>query len=305
MPAGRPRTAANRDLPPRLKRRRSGDGFLYYFVRHDGYQEPLGGDREVALERWKTLYGTSPQARPTSFTVVSEAFERSEHFAGLGLNTQRDYRNILKRLRIVFKHAAMETITGRDIRKMKKAMVAIKTQFNNARAVVSSLYRWAIDEEELFECDNPCAGVSLYAVKPRRVKVTSEMYYAVYDQAPEALKDWMDLDTIIGQRVSDVLKLTKNDIDSGKLHAAHGKTGGIVELPIEDDLDAVLRRIQGRDGKVKSIYLIADGNGQPLSYWQLRVMFDNAHAAAKKEMGRRRARVDQVAAQRPAHQKRH
>lgn len=281
LPAGRPKQARNRDLPPRLKRRRSGDGFLYYFLHADGYQEPLGSNLPVALGAWELRYNPSATASPTSFTVVSQAFEKSPEFASLSVRTQYDYGLWLKRLRDVFKHAPLERINRKAIRNMKKAMVATKTQFNRFRSLISTVYWWATDEEELVECENPTIGVSEYSTKPKKVKVTSAMYYAVYDEAPAVVQDWMDLDVIIGQRVSDVFTLKKADIDAGKISASHGKTGDVVELPIEDDLETVLKRIQGRERKVTSVYLVADEHGQRLTYWRLRKLFDDAKARAK------------------------
>lgn len=283
LPAGRPKQPRNRDLPPRLKRRRSGKGFLYYFLHADGYQEPLGGHLGVALTAWERLYSPGASDAPTSFTRVSLDFEKSPHFASLSPNTQYDYSLGLKRLREVFKGTPLEYIRPKHVRKMKKTMVATKTQFNRFRSLLSTVYWWATDEEELVECDNPTVGVSEYRTKPKRVKVSSAMYYAVYDEGPAVMQDWMDLDVIVGQRVSDVFTLKVSDIDSGKLSAMHGKAGGIVELPIEDDLEAVLARIQGRERKVKSLYLVAGEDGQPLTYWRLRKMFDDAKALAKKK----------------------
>lgn len=266
-----------------MKERPSGTGFLYYFLHADGYQEPLGRDYDIACDLWKALYAPGAKASPSSFTVVSEAFEKSDHFKSLAPKTQRDYGNGLKRLRLVFKHAPLETIRQKTIRKMRRAMVGTKTQFDRFRSVISTLYWWAVDDQEIVECENPTVGVSPYNPKGKRVKVTSAMYYALYDEGPAALQDWMDLDLIVGQRVSDVLKLTKADIDGRKLLAAHSKAGGVVELDIELDLESVLNRILGRQRKVSSVYLVADENGQPLTYWRLREMFDQAQARAKKK----------------------
>lgn len=214
--------------------------------------------------------------------MVSEAFEKSDYFKSLAVATQRDYRNQLKRLRDTFKHTPMERIGSKSVRLMKKAMVAAKTQFDRMRSLISTLYWWAVDEEELFECPNPCAQVSPYNVKAKKVKVSSAMYYAVYDEAVFWVQDWMDLSVVTGPRVSDVLKLKRTDIEAGKFSATHGKGDeGIVELPIVDDLDTVLKRILGRPRKAASVYLIADENGQRITYWRLRDEFDAAKARAK------------------------
>lgn len=283
VPAGRPKKPTNSDLLPRLKRRKSGDGFLYYFLHADGYQEPLGSDKTLAVEKWKVLYSPDAASSPTAFKNVSKEWRQSDHFKSLSPKTQYDYGLALDRLELAFKSVPLELIRPKAIRKMKKAMIGAKTQFNRFKSTLSSLYWWAIDEEELVECENPCYHVSDYRTKPKKVKVTAAMYYAVYDVGPTVMQDWMDLDVVIGQRVSDVFRLKWADIDAGKLAAGHGKVGAVVDMDIEADLEVVLNRIRTRQAKVSSVYIVADENGQPLTYWRLRKMFDDAQAAAKEK----------------------
>lgn len=281
LPAGRPRQAANRDLLPRLKRRKSGNGHLYYYIHADGYQEPLGSDYRAAVEAWKVLHFPGDDNAPNGFRKLSEAWEKSEAFAILSSKTQYDYGLAMNRWRDVFKSAPLERIGHAAIVATKREMKAAPTQFKRFKSALSSFWTWAEDEEHT-ESPNPCVGVKGYKTKKRgKVKVTNAMYFAVYDQAAQPLRDWMDLAVVCGPRVMDCCKLKRTDIEGGKLHVTHGKKKTGTELPIVDDLKVVIDRL--RDRKVSSIYLVADEAGQPITYSMLRTMFDEAMELAVKK----------------------
>lgn len=280
LPAGRPKKPKNRGLPPRLKPRPSGGVILYYFVHADGWQEPLGSDLNAALEGWKVRYSPGSQTSPSGFTTLSEAWEKSPEFATLAIKTQGEYGNAMTKLRLVFHNSGTENIEHAHILKMKREMRSTPVQFKRYKSCLSSFWNWAVDEEYL-DAPNPCIGVKGYKSKARsKVKVTDAMFYAVYDEGEQVLKDWMDMAVVCGPRVMDCTRLKKTNIEHGKLHVTHGKKNTGTILPVEADLKEVIDELLSRDRKVSSVYLIADEAGQPLTYWTLRDLFDDAMAKA-------------------------
>jgi len=267
---------------PRMKRRESGDGYLYYYIHGDGYQEPLGGDFKAAVEKWKLLHYPGEDDAPNGFRKLSEAWEKSATFAALSPKTQYEYGLAMERWRDVFKSAPLERIGHASLVATKRQMKAAPTQFKRFKSALSSFWSWAVDEEELTDVPNPCLGVKGYKTKKRgKVKVADWMYYAVYDEAEQPLKDWMDLGVVCGPRVMDCCKLQITHIEHGKLHVKHGKKDTGTVLPIEGDLKLVIDRLKAR--KVSSVYLVADEAGQPLTYGRLREMFDEAMERALKK----------------------
>lgn len=281
VPPGRPRSAGNRDLPPRLRRRRSKRGDRFYYRFPDGSEEPLGADYAAALKRWEEIE-TAPLLSGTTFRAVSEAFER-EYVPARKPKTQREYRLGLERLRRVFGDAQLDTIKPGNVGKLKRALRDVPVQFDRLRALLSILWNWS-RENGITTAPNPCVGVHGHGRSQRRVYVTSEMYYAVYDRAEPALQDWMDLSVVLGPRVADVLKLARTQIRDGHIEVKHSKTSKTTRIPIDGDLQTVIDRVTSRErpGKVSSVYLVQDAGGQPLTYWALRAMFDRARKAVRE-----------------------
>lgn len=290
VPPGRPRTAANRDLLPGLKRRRAkGKPDRYYYIHASGYQEPLGTDLASIIKRYPQLRAADQaNVEGGGFSAVADAFER-EHLPGLAVKTQREYTAGLKVLRAVFGSAALETIHPGAVGGLKRELRDTKTAFNRLKALLSVLWNWA-REGGITAAPNPCVGVRGYRERPRDVVVTPGMYYAVYDRGDLVLQDWMDLTVTAGPRVSDVLRIlrpTPESIAEGELHVFHGKTRKAVKVDFEGDLKLVVERIMARSAGVSSVYLIHDERGQPYTYAQLRKRFDDARALAGVDFQRR------------------
>lgn len=268
---------------PRMKRRQGAECDWYYFVHDDGYQEPLGSDFDAALEKWKQLYHPGAGDSKTGFTKLSNLWKKSKDFGLLAPKTQREYGYALNKLQDVFKSTSTENIGHPHILKMKREMRETPVLFKRYKACLSSFWNWTQDEEHL-DAPNPCIGIKGYKSAVRqKIKVTDTMYFAVYDEAEPVVRDWMNLDVVCGPRVVDCFMLKKTDIEHGKLFVAHGKKKTGTILPVEADLKEVIDELLRRDRKVSSIYLIADEDGQPLTYGRLQDKFDAAKERAKEK----------------------
>lgn len=284
VPRGRPRTPENRDLLPGIKRRPGKQGDSYYFVHDSGYQEPLGKDYDEVIRRYPALRAAAKAGlQGEGFSAVADAFE-IEYLPGLAKKTANEYTNGLAVLRKVFGSAPLETILPGAVGALKRELRATPTAFNRLKALLSVLWNWS-REGGLTAAPNPCTGVKGYHEHARDVVVTDRMYFAVYDQAEQMVKDWMDMTVTSGPRVSDVLKIlrpTAETLNAGELHVFHGKrTRKVVRVDYEDDLREVVESILARTAGVRSVYLIHDERGQPYSYAQLKDRFDAARAAAR------------------------
>lgn len=298
MPAGRPRAAKNRDLPPRLKRRPSGKQFLYYYLhpanpadkQHpEGWQEPIGKGAESpipekVLDAWRERERARDGVPVDGFIVLTKAF-REHHLPGLAVKTQQDYDGQLDRLDEVFGNLRDREVVAAHVRGLRRKLKAKPTMFNNLKALLSSLYNWARDEE-LTTAPNPCIGVKDIPVKRKKTLVTDDMYLDVYDQAEQFVKDWMDLAVIVGPRVSNVLQIRRTEHivrDRGQrwLTPPNSKTNQASWIKIEGDLAEVIDELLGRERKVTGTYLVQTDAGQPVTYAMLRRGFDDARARAR------------------------
>lgn len=138
--------------------------------------------------------------------------------------------------------------------------------------------------------ENPCAGVRKNKEVPRDFYADEEIWDAVYAVAVEELKDAMDIAYLTGQRPGDVRKMKVTDLKSDALMVKQGKTGKFLKIVLDENgvlngLGTLLERLKARDRKVKSVYIVATPDGQPLTKGMMRLRFDDARAkaAAKAE----------------------
>jgi len=113
------------------------------------------------------------------------------------------------------------------------------------------------------------------------VLVTDAMYAAVYAKADGVLQDAMDLALLIGQRVKDVLGAKRSDIVDGHLQVRQAKTRKALRIEITPALASIIERALGRTRQASSLWVLANDDGTPLTYWQLRRRFDAAREAVR------------------------
>ena len=113
--------------------------------------------------------------------------------------------------------------------------------------------------------------------------VTDEEYKALWAKGDAILQDAMDLAFLTGQRVGDVLKMTRQDIADGTLLVVQQKTGAKVPIRLEHDLKSLVERIQARSRPVPSMYLVCDRRGQRVQYKALNDRFVAARIASGQD----------------------
>lgn len=267
---GRPRTR-NFDLPPRMKARRLKTRTLYYYCVRDT-SVPLGSDLNEARRKWAEFEaGISPVL---SFAAVADRYER-EALAAKAFKTQKENLRQLKTLKRAFPFA-FEQITPLHVRQYLDRRSS-KVSANREVALLSHLWNWA-REKGITSLPNPCLGVHKHPERPRRRYVTDAEYRAVWDIAPEWLRDAMDLALLTGQRPSDVLKMTRQDIQDSHLWVHQAKTGERLGIEVSGELDALLRRISSRP--VTAMHLVHDA-GSRVTIWHL----DKIFAAIRETAG--------------------
>ena len=284
-PAGRPRRAANRDLPPGLLRRERRGLVRYYYQGADGHQVPLGTDRDAALAQWQALHAGRRRTPPArGFAKVANEFE-AHGIKGLAVKTQTEYRLGLARLRKVFGTAPLESIQPIHIGQMMHALRGTPHQANRMKALVSRMWNWA-RSRGMTSAPNPCTGIDGYTETPRKVIVTPEMFWAVHDAGTQRLRDWMELDRLIGDRVSDVLTLKRSAIvhEGGAdwLLTTSTKTGTLGRMTVTGDLAALLERLRTRPRKATGPWLIQSDTGQRITYAMLHDDFTAARNAVRQ-----------------------
>lgn len=265
---GRPKSVYL-DLPPRMTARTLKSGRIKYYYTGFGGKKPLGSDLNQARIEWAKLENGEDES--AKFIAISERWKKSEEFRALAFRTQKGYSECLENLQEAFKAYTLADLQPVDVRQYLDRR-SRKVAANREVSLLSVIFNWA-RERGLTNGANPCLGVKRNKERPRGRYVTDQEYDQAIAKAPAFLQDTMDLALLTGQRVSDVLKMTRQDIQDGRLSVVQDKTGARVRIRIEGDLKVVLERILARPRTVPSMFLIADERGQKMTYWAVNYAF--------------------------------
>ena len=287
----RPKTSG-RDLPPRMLRRRrvlkSGKewvGYYYNLTTPEGTSKeiPLGTDINEAKRKWAELEGTPIPPIAGEMAMVFNRYIK-EVIPTKAPRTQKDNLEALTQLRRVFDSAPINAITPQHIaqyRDHRSAKVRANREISLLSHVFNMAREWGYTAKE-----NPCRGVRKNKETPRAFDANDSIWFAVYNEGSQVLKNAMDLIYLSGQRPADVCKFKLTDIKNGALEVTQNKTGARLRIQLNRDdgsrseLGQVIDRIIADSGKVISTNILVNVSGDPLTQSALRHHFDNARAAA-------------------------
>ena len=157
-----------------------------------------------------------------------------------------------------------------------------KVRANREIAWLSAAWNWARDKG-LTTAQNPTAGVKRHKEPGRSIYVEDDEMQMIMAQADEPLKEAIQLAYLIGQRPSDLRKISESDIRDGYLMIVQNKTGAKQRIEVTGELAALIEKIKARKAKiagVRSMALICNEEGSPLLKAGLRYRFDRAREAA-------------------------
>lgn len=282
----RPKKTA-KDLPPRMLRRTkklaSGKlwvGYYYNGRDADGKRKeiPLGTDLAAAKRKWAELEGAPSEKNSNLMQYIFDRYER-EIIPKKAFLTQRGNRSCLNRLKKTFSGANIDHITPQHIAIYRDARSS-KSNANREIALLSHVFNMA-REWGYTAKENPVRGVRKNKESPRDYYVESDVWNAVYTEAPEELQDAMDIAYLTGQRPSDVLKISLTDIRNGELEISQKKTGKKLRIVLGgSELGNVINRIKNRTRKVMQVRLVATPSGQHMTMPMLHRRFKAAKDAA-------------------------
>lgn len=283
----RPRKTENRDLPPGMVRRKrprkNGTVWVGYYYRDaNGKELALGGDLDKARLKWAEL---EAKAKPADLKIMRGIFDRYERdiIPKKAPRTQKDNKAELKHLRKGFEGAPIDAITPSMVAQYRDARTA-KTRANREIALLSHVFNMA-REWGFTDRENPCAGVRKNKEKVRDYYANDMVWAAVYGQAPQELKDAMDLAYLTGQRPADVIAMKKGDVEGDFLTVQQGKTSKRLRIQMQADgvknsLGLLIDNITARNKHHISQHFVLSKTGVRVSPQMLRNRWDDARGKA-------------------------
>ena len=291
---GRPKTA-HKDLPQRMVARVLAHGKRLFYYKVGKRKIPLGSDLNAARVKWAELESV-PNPNGLLFPKVAEQYAASE-IPKLRRSTQREYERAVKNLSVSFAKFSLEQIKPGHVQdyieRRSRKIAAIRE-----KSVLSAVFIWA-RKTSLTDAPNPCDGMGFSKQQrahfeftgKRERYVTDAEYQATWDAADDRTRDVMDLLLLTGQRLGDVLKWTRQNVQEGVLRLKQNKTGTWVGIRVEGQLKAVLERIQARPRAVATMFLVADEKGQKLTQARVYYGFVKAKGDADWQMRDLRAKA--------------
>lgn len=250
----------DRDLPPRMRRRRTASGESYYYTLHSDRRTRwihIGRTYQEAIVRYVELERGGSRG-----TLVSELIERYERdvLSHQAAATQRMRTYQFRHLRKVFGHFHPDEIKPRMIgeyldRASRK--VAANRNVTALSAVYRKAIRWGLATV------NPCEGIELNRETPRDRYMTDAEFLAIKAAAPEMIQCFMDLAYATGARKGDLLALRWDQVSEEGIRIRQGKTGRKQLFERTPALDKILARCKAL-ARVRSTHVICRPDGQPL-----------------------------------------
>lgn len=278
------RPSVNRNLPPRMRARRQKSGRVFYYYDTGStprHEIPLGSDYIIAVQEWAKLNQSEPTERMTVAWLIAK-YRASEAFEGVGSGTQADYSYAMDKLIEHFGDAPLDQVKAAHVTLyLDHRSKQSKHRALREKSILSMLYSWAMERDY---CKfNPAGAVKTKKLPGRKhVYIHDDMLNAVYAEAPQDLRDAIDLAYYIGQRPGDLLDMTLVKIRDGRLEYRQNKTTTPQRIVINEDLASLLKRIEDRKAqhKVVSTYLLVNERGAKMTKAMLRSRFEKARAAA-------------------------
>lgn len=292
----RPKSKANNDLPNRMIRRKrvnkKGKITFYYFYNCKGTKSkqkeiPLGKDLAEAKVKWAesekvTLPKKDKILKKHTLGYLFDLF--MERIAPeRAFKTQQGYKEQLTQLRKVFENAPIKSIKPFHIAQYRDARSA-KVRANREVSTLRVIYNYAI-EWGMAEY-NPAKEIKKNKEKPRTYYAEDDVFFSVYKNAKDELKDTIMLAYLTGQRPADIHKIEVTHITNDHLFVGQNKTGHKLKIKLNNEkgrnaLGIIIDHILSKK-KDDSPYLISI-NGQKMSNSMRRHRFEDARLTAINE----------------------
>jgi integrase len=259
-------------------------GKLRRYFRKGGKQ--LGAlEGEPGSEEFMTAYAAylaeKPKAAKTNLHADSLGklvvdFYGDRMFTDRKPSTRQLYRYALEPLLKDHGHRSVSTMTAEHAEKIINAIGAKRPGMGNLTlAVMRRVMQFAIKQKR--RKDNPFLGIEAFKVGEHHTWTDAELkqFEAKWRLGTRQRLAYALL-LYTGQRVGDVVRMSRGDLADGAIHVVQQKTGAEVWVPVHPDLQQAMKAYPA-----KGLTLIGDAAGRPLKRAALSALMRAAIAEAE------------------------
>lgn len=201
----------------------------FYLVRANKWTR-LGSDLSLALAEYgQLMQGAKLGGMPKAIEDFYAALP-----ARLSKSTKQQYRYAADVLKRKLQQFEPGEVKAKHVASIKQSMAETP---NMANRVLSFLRQVCADlvERQIIDT-NPCVGVARMAEAKRKRLLSDEEWAAIHEKAGPRLRVIMELQYLTGQRISDVLKIRKNQLTDEGVVFEQQKTGARLLVRWSPDL---------------------------------------------------------------------
>jgi integrase len=227
----------------------------YYLVKRNKWTK-LGRTLPAALRAYADLISTG-QGRIDE--LIDETI--AESVKTCAENTLKTYRRAATAIKKAFAEFSPEQVRPTDIAQFLDAHKDTPNLANQYRTVLKLAFTRAA-RLGLAE-SNPVTPIPPFKTRTRDRYITQAEIKRIKEHASPALSVIIDLCYLTGQRIGDVLKIKRKDMDDEGIFVKQQKTGAKLKIKWSAELREVIARANALTGNIKGFHLLASGKGQP------------------------------------------
>ena len=250
----------NHALPPHMHLK-SG---TYYYVTSGSPRKWIKLDKD--LGRAKTLWAqieTGGAAGGSAFPVVLQQWLASDQYNRLAGATKRTYKTLIDLLPQVF-DGPLEAIKPQHVAQFMDAHGS-QAQANIGRVIIANVFDYAI-RRGIIPGPNVARMIEKFTIKGRDRYLTDAEFCVIRENGNDVVKVAMDLASLTGARITDILKITLADCREDGLYIQQHKTGKRQLFTWSDPLRQAIATARRLPRPIRSLHLLCTRRGKPYTY---------------------------------------
>lgn len=258
----------DRHLPPCVHHRHGA-----FWLVKKGKWTRLGAELSPALAQYARLVAAPAGSMDTLIDGALAAMK-----GRIAENTRKQYKSAAEKLKHMLAEFTPQTVTMRAVVDVRQQLATTPNMANRCISFLRQVFDYAL-EQQLVE-HNPVVGVKRLEEAKRDRLISQAEYDAIYRCAGPRLQVLMDLWYLTGQRVTDVLRIRRDDLLDEGIRFKQQKTGARLIVRWTPQLRAVAKRAGELHGNVKALTLIHNKRGKAPDYSTVKGQWDVARKAA-------------------------
>lgn len=257
----------NRHLPPCCYYRHGA----YYHVK-GGKWTRLGADLSTALHEYARLASQPIGGMAQLIESHIEAVCRGKAPA-----TQHQYRTAARKLQAIMAEFAPHQVTPRVVAQMRRGLSDTPNMANRCLTVLRLVFDLAVEAGTVEA--NPCTGIKRLPEAKRDRLIQRDELQRIRAQSAPRLQVMIDVAYLTGQRLMDVVNISRHDLKPEGIYFRQDKTDAQLIIRWTAELREAVERAKALPHRIGSVFLFSTRNGRPPSY---RTVYDQWRAACNR-----------------------